>query len=69
MITVTTKQIEESDYNLSPGRWINQSKPEQMDDIGLLIDNFQELVIEENNITSGLIFTLSQLRASIKGNT
>lgn len=69
MITVTTKQIEESDYNLSPGRWISQSKPEQMDDIGLLIDNFQELVTEENNITSGLIFTLSQLRASIKGNT
>jgi type I restriction enzyme M protein len=67
MITVTTKQIEESDYNLSPGRWVSQSKTEQIEDIGLLIDNFQELVKKDNNITCRLLSTLSQIRSVIKG--
>jgi type I restriction enzyme M protein len=62
MIVTTTKQLEEADYNLSPSRWVSSPLRESgIDNFEVLINKFQSLVFEENNLTSVLTSTLSRI--------
>lgn len=69
IITITTKQIEEADYNLSPSRWVCSAVgTTEINDFEVLIDNFQNVILEEKELTSRLMTTLLQLRIITKGN-
>ena len=69
LITITTKQVEEADYNLSPGRWVSSTaKMTEIDDLGPLIDKFQDLILKDEELNSNLIKILSKLRFASKGN-
>lgn len=58
---ITRKQIEESDYNLSPSRWVGQSSTTEVGSVSALVRKIGEL----DNETRRLSETISKLLAGV----
>lgn len=62
IITITAKQAEEADYNLSPSRWVNQSSSTEVASVGALV----EKLIQFDKETHHLSVSISKLLAGIR---
>lgn len=62
IITITAKQAEEADYNLSPSRWVNQSSSTEVASVGALV----EKLIQFDKETHLLSVSISKLLAGIR---
>jgi type I restriction enzyme M protein len=58
---ITTKQVEEADYNLSPSRWVGQGETEESDSLCVLISDYKSIVENESKNDKRLIELLTKL--------
>ena len=61
IVVITRQQAEDADYNLSPGRWVEQREAAEGQSIAALIDQLESLRAEEIAITSTLLHLLRPL--------
>jgi type I restriction enzyme M protein len=58
---ISRKQAEEADYNLSPGRWVEQVSENTAHDLPFLIKKFIDLSKQERGLDDKLINLLTPL--------
>lgn len=59
---ITRDQAKEADYNLIPSRWVEPPAIQQGPDLKSLIDQFNEIVAADADVSRSLSATLSKLR-------
>lgn len=59
---ISRKQAEESDYNLSPSRWVGATTTSTETDLNAVLDRFTAIVATEDAISRDLSITLAKLR-------
>ena len=62
MAVITREQAVESDYNLSPSRWVGQAANDGEADIGDIISRFESMTAEEAAVSADLNVVLQKLR-------
>ncbi|MFO0598972.1 MAG: N-6 DNA methylase [Myxococcaceae bacterium] len=61
---ITNEQAEEADYNLSPSRWVEQSRETTSDSLPTLLQSLEGLSAEDAKLTSNLLRLMRPLSAS-----
>lgn len=62
---ITTQQVQEADYNLSPSRWVLNGGEDDTKDLGSLLKRFQECLNAEKALEADLQVALSKLGALV----
>lgn len=63
MAVVTKEQLEESDYVLSPSRWVGQTSDVAGSSLATLLKQIDEIMLEDAGLTRKLLSSLAPLKA------
>jgi type I restriction enzyme M protein len=63
---ITTKQVEDADYNLSPSKWVGQTDSNEEFTINSLLEQLELLDAEDKRTTSSLLQVLRPLREEVR---
>ena len=65
LAVITRQQAETADYNLSPSRWVGAIAEQAEGELGVLMDRFDAISLEEAGLAKELQFALSRLRTLV----